>query len=1039
MTYSSDLLRRYETLLEVGEVIHAFRDIDELFHNLAELLRRVIQCDGIAVGLLDESKQAISLRLAENWGAFPPEIGRSVPLSAIPGSVVIAEQRAIRFSTPEHAPRYPVYAEVMKRAEWKTSYGLPLTTALTKLGAIGFNFKDDVHLSEQELTFMQQVVDQVAIAIENAQNFHQAQTSRTELERRNAQQELLLKLTNHLVSNLELKELLQAVAAGVRRAVPCAGGAVMLPNKEGTLLRVEALDFPDSRGHFTQHFTIPMQGSMTGRAFAAGEPLVINNFQKQSYLPAVGAMIEAEGFKSHCFMPFSSGGKSLGVLTLASREENAFTPGDVEFLRHVAVQVTLAFENSLNFERIRTAERERQRERDRLQLLMNMTNQFVSNVELTRLLQEVTTSVRRIVPCACLLVMLPDSDASRLVLRAIDFPDRRGFLRDDLVVPIGGSMAGKAFRTGSTIVKNDTDPANYDPEIYRVVVGEGFKAQCFIPLISHGRTLGVLTSARREESAFPPEDVNFLNHIAGQVALAVENSMSFEAVRAAEQQEKRERDRLELLMHFNNRLASNLELADLLQATAASVRKLMQCDIVTFHLPNAQGTALETSAMDFPDGRWVFEDQPTPLQGTLHGEVFRTARPMAMARLDTDRFPIEAAFLGNLGILGGCIVPMIHGGRVLGNLGLGRCEEKAFTEEEIIFLSQLGTQVAIAIENALAYREIGELKEKLSHEKLYLEDEIRSEINFKEIVGESTSLKVALEKVATVAPSDATVLILGETGTGKELIARAIHDASRRKGRTFVKLNCAAIPTGLLESELFGHEKGAFTGAIAQKIGRMELANGGTLFLDEVGDIPLELQPKLLRALQEREFERLGSVRTQKADVRILAATNRDLQEMVAEKEFRSDLYYRLNVFPISIPALRERHGDIPRLIRYFVSKYAKKMDKRIESIPSAAMQKLQAWHWPGNVRELENFIERSVILTQGEALHVPLAELESEASEQTPVPTLRETERDHIIKILKETRGTLAGPNGAAARLGVKRTTLQYKMKKLGITRDSY
>jgi len=636
-----------------------------------------------------------------------------------------------------------------------------------------------------------------------------------------------------------------------------------LPNTEGTLLRVEALDFPDSRGHFTQHFTIPMQGSMTGRAFAAGEPLVLNNFDKPSYLPAVGAMIEAEGFKSHCFMPFASGGKSLGVLTLASRDENAFTAGDVEFLRHVAVQVTLAFENSLNFERVRTAERERQKERDRLQLLMNLTNQFVSKVDLTGLLQEVAVSVRRIVPCACLLVMLPDADASTLVLRAIDFPDRRGFLRDDLVVPIDGSMAGKAFRTGTTIVKNDTDPANYDPEIYRVVVGEAFQAQCFIPLISHGRTLGVLTSARCEESAFSPEDVLFLNHIAGQVALAVENSMSFEAIR--------------------------------------------------------------------------------------------------------------------------------------------------------------------------------ELKEKLSQEKLYLEDEIRSEINFKEIVGESTSLKAALDKVATVATSDATVLILGETGTGKELIARAIHDASRRKGRTFVKLNCAAIPTGLLESELFGHEKGAFTGAIAQKIGRMELANGGTLFLDEVGDIPLELQPKLLRALQEREFERLGSVRTQKADVRILAATNRDLQEMVAEKEFRSDLYYRLNVFPISIPALRERHGDIPRLIRYFVSKYAKKMDKRIETIPSAAMQKLQAWHWPGNVRELENFIERSVILTQGQALHVPLAELESEAPEQVPAATLRETERDHIIKILKEARGTLAGPNGAAARLGVKRTTLQYKMKKLGITRDSY
>ncbi len=332
-------------------------------------------------------------------------------------------------------------------------------------------------------------------------------------------------------------------------------------------------------------------------------------------------------------------------------------------------------------------------------------------------------------------------------------------------------------------------------------------------------------------------------------------------------------------------------------------------------------------------------------------------------------------------------------------------------------------------------REITNLKDRLAQEKFYLEEEIRTSINFEEIIGESGVLKNVLHRVETVASSDATVLILGETGTGKELIARAIHETSKRKARTFVKLNCAAIPSGLLESELFGHEKGAFTGAIAQKIGRMELANGGTLFLDEVGDIPLELQPKLLRALQEREFERLGSVRTQKADVRFLAATNRDLQKMVAEKQFRSDLFYRLHVFPITIPPLRERLEDIPRLVRYFVSKYAKKMDKRIETISSDAMTKLQTWHWPGNVRELENFIERSVILTTGPELHVSLADLGPAEVPEGRTATLRETEREHILRILRETKGMLSGPNGAAARLGVKRTTLQYRMKKLGIT----
>src|ERR1700694_1609588 len=332
------------------------------------------------------------------------------------------------------------------------------------------------------------------------------------------------------------------------------------------------------------------------------------------------------------------------------------------------------------------------------------------------------------------------------------------------------------------------------------------------------------------------------------------------------------------------------------------------------------------------------------------------------------------------------------------------------------------------------YREIAELKDKLAQEKLYLEDEIRGEMDFEGIVGQSSALRHVLNLVETVAPSDSTVLLLGETGTGKELIARAIHERSRRKDRTFVKLNCAAIPTGLLESELFGHERGAFTGAIAQKTGRLELADQGSLFLDEVGDIPIEIQPKLLRALQEREFERLGSNRTKKVDIRLVAATNRDLEKMMENREFRSDLYYRLNVFPIRIPPLRERPEDIPLLVRYFTQKYSRRMQKQIESIPAAAMRKLANWHWPGNIRELENFIERSVILTHGTALQAPIAEL-SNNGKSVPVTGTREArERDEMVRVLKITNGRVAGADGAAARMGLKRTTLIARMKKLGV-----
>jgi formate hydrogenlyase transcriptional activator len=404
-----------------------------------------------------------------------------------------------------------------------------------------------------------------------------------------------------------------------------------------------------------------------------------------------------------------------------------------------------------------------------------------------------------------------------------------------------------------------------------------------------------------------------------------------------------------------------------------------------------------------------------------------------------------------------CVIPLANRGRALGALVLARTTDVPFSPEDLEFLAQVSGQIAIAVENALAYREISELKDKLAQEKLYLEEEIRTDNGFEQIIGNSEALKHVLQLVETAAPSDSTVLLLGETGTGKELIARAIHDRSRRKQRTLVKLNCAAIPTGLLESELFGHEKGAFTGAITQKIGRLEFADQGTLFLDEVGDIPIEIQPKLLRAFQEREFERLGSTHTRKVNVRLIAATNCDLEKMVANKEFRSDLYYRLNVFPIRIPPLRERKGDIPLLVSFFVQKFAKEMQKQIDAVPTAVMKGLTSWDWPGNIRELENFIERAVLLTRGRSLEAPLAELRKTSTEQ-PHDDLHEMKQvvqqatksqsgksnvaaeyarkqcNEIVQALTACKGRVGGADGAAARLGMNRTTLLSRMKKFGI-----
>src|SRR6185437_2926008 len=397
-------------------------------------------------------------------------------------------------------------------------------------------------------------------------------------------------------------------------------------------------------------------------------------------------------------------------------------------------------------------------------------------------------------------------------------------------------------------------------------------------------------------------------------------------------------------------------------------------------------------------------------------------------------------FLMNCGIKSICCVPLITSKGPLGVLNFASKHEETFLPQDVNLLKQIGAQMGIALDHARAYREIAELRDKLAEEKSYLEGEICSELNFEEIVGESLPLKRVLDQAKTVAPSNATVLVLGETGTGKELIARAIHRMSSRKEGNFIKLNCAAIPTGLLESELFGHEKGAFTGAVSRKIGRLELAHKGTLFLDEVGEIPLEIQPKLLRVLQDQEFERLGGTRTMRVDVRLVAATNRDLEQSVSEKEFRSDLFYRLNVFPLRMPALRERSRDIPLLVRYFVQTFARRMNKPIETITTETMNALVAWDWPGNVRELENFIERSVILSAGTLLNAPLAELKHGRSHHSGSNhTLADLEREHIIRILRETGGVIAGMNGAAVRLGLKRTTLQSRIQRMGIDREDY
>jgi len=641
------------------------------------------------------------------------------------------------------------------------------------------------------------------------------------------------------------------------------------------------------------------------------------------------------------------------------------------------------------------------------------------------LFRAMATELRRVVQFDGIVVAQYDEASNEILWNACEVCHQQGPVSPP-DIPADESITKWVFLRQEPLVIPSLDRELRFPQMMAFLQEKGFQSICVLPLTTVHRRIGSIAVASKRTDAYCTEEVRFLSLVADQAALAIDDALNFEASQVAQTKLERKNERLKLLLEVNNTIVSNLELRDLLKAISASLRSLMQCDGVSVALPDRESQQLQVYAADFPDSQGLIRDEIRIIAGddSPGARAYRTGEP--------------ASVMDAQGVGSRCYLPLVSRSRTLGLLSLARLSPIAFSPRDLEFLSLIASQVAIAVENALAYREIAELKDRLAQEKVYLEDEIRNELNFEEIVGRSPALRTVLQEIETVAPTDSTVLIHGETGTGKELIARAIHNLSARNNNAFVKLNCAAIPTGLLESELFGHEKGAFTGAVAQRIGRFELAHHGTVFLDEVGEIPLELQPKLLRVLQEREFERLGSSRTLRTDARLIAATNRDLAAMVGEQKFRADLFYRLNVFPVRVPPLRERQEDIPLLVRHFVQQFARRMGKAVDTIPTETMNILVRYHWPGNIRELQNLVERAVILSSGPVLKVPLNDLQSQpavaAAERTE--TLEAAERRHILQALDAADWVISGPKGAAAALGLKRTTLQARMEKLGIRR---
>ena len=679
---------------------------------------------------------------------------------------------------------------------------------------------------------------------------------------------------------------------------------------------------------------------------------------------------------------------------------------------------------------------------NRYRALLGVTSALAAESDVNAVLHSVSLLLSKIIgfDSAALLLLNEDGQSARLYALESE--------QSGSDIPVGRDFPFKD--TTLALVLRDQKPM-YIPSLSAELtrangLGHGARIKpttsaYMFPISSARKQMGVLMFATSAGGNYSPQDIELMNSVAIHISTVLETALALDAAESYKRNLAREHDQLRLILEINNHTISHLDMSALFRAASKSIHAYFDNTFTGFWLFEERSSQLELLSVDFPSGLGFLNHVTTTVLKDDDTAKMRARVAAVLGPNEIDNLPESIAkSLRDNSIQSLVCVPLVGTKGPLGMVSLGSREQDAFNQDDADLLTQIAIQISLALENALAYRRITFSCRRLEDERHYLESELQTEYNFEDIVGKSAAIKRVLDQVSIVAPTDSTVLLIGESGTGKELVARAIHNRSLRRDRTFVRLNCAAVPSGLLESELFGHERGAFTGALAQKRGRIELAHEGSLFLDEIGDIGIELQPKLLRVLQEREFERLGSNHTIKVDTRLIAATHRDLPAMVHAGEFRDDLYYRLNVFPIHIPPLRERKEDIPLLVHYFVANLSRKMRKSIKIIPNEVMNTLTSFSWPGNIRELQNFIERSVILSSGDTLSAPISELDqSLLPREITGATFHGMEREMIIKMLRATQGKLSGPGGAAERLGLKRTTLQRKMQSLRITKADY
>jgi formate hydrogenlyase transcriptional activator len=1021
----TDRKRVEETLRHITEGT-AGSTGDEFFRSLVKHLAHALQVRySFVAECTDETKK--NVRMLAFWQG--EDFGKNIefPLAGTPCESVIQGNAC---SYPERLQVLFPEDEGLVTLGAQSYAGVPLINAAGNiLGHLVVMDDNPRVFSEQAFSFLRIFATRACAELERAR-------AHKELQFLNAELGVLLDINRAVGRYLDRDKLFGAVASCLKTLVPTERFGLEFP-MEGGQLQGHILSRMPTDGEQTHPTLLPAAGTacdwvMQNRVWF----VAASRDEFRERFPVTFDVITSKGMESLCALPLISGGHARGALYFMAAAKGAYGQLRREFLEQVASQIAIAVENMKSYEEIAALNATVATSAQRRQALLNINNAIVTKLTRDELLSAVCDALAKVIRFDRLALSLYDLDAGalRIVTYAGSYR-RQDYTPVGRVLDLKDSPAGLAFLNQKPLLRRNLEKERQTSSEERAF-GHGFKSLCALPLIVRGKSIGAITVGSLAKDQYTEADAEFLMEVANQIAIAFDNMKSYEEIAALNATIGATAERRQTLLDINNAIISNLTQETLFRAIAQALRRVVPFDRMALFLHDPQRDVLRLFTLEssLPGERYVVGLEWPP--GESHaGWSFQNQQCLVRNDLEKERrYATEDLLLAD-GVCSLVVVPLVARGVSIGTLNLNSVTPGRYSESDALFLQEVANQVALAVENMKAYEEIAGLKVRLEAENVYLQEEIKTEYNFDEIIGRSPSLRQLLRNVEQVAPTEATVLIQGETGTGKELVARAVHDRSRRKDHPLVKVNCGSIPAGLVESELFGHEKGAFTGATQRRAGRFELANGGTIFLDEVTELPVDTQVKLLRVLQEGEFERVGSSQTIKVDVRVIAATNRDLKEVVKNGTFRSDLFYRLNVFPLAVPALRERKDDIPLLVNFFLSKFGKKLGKEVGGVSQRSMDSLLNYDWPGNVRELQNIVERAVVLASGPIVHVDDSMMRSgEVGSESTLDTLGNAERNHILRALNQTHWVIHGKKGAAEILGINPSTLRSRMEKLGI-----